>query len=271
MMENKYSEIEDFYQNKYNEDGRMSRKPLEFLRCKEIISRHLSLGKMEIADIGGATGSFSYWLAQMNHNVHLLDYVPLHIEQAKENGKKKNINLASYTCGDARQVPYQDEQFDIVLEMGPLYHLQIKSDRMRCLLEAMRILKDGGTIICEVISRYANLFEGFQCNLIDDKKFIQILDDGLLSGNHSPGETSYFTTAFFHTPNEIVNELSEAGFVDITLIAVEGFASILNVSDFLNDECKKELLLKYIRKTESVKELLGVSGHFIAIGNKQIK
>ena len=51
-MKNLYPEIEDFYQNKYNEDGRMERRPLEYLRCKEIISRYLEHNKMEVADIG---------------------------------------------------------------------------------------------------------------------------------------------------------------------------------------------------------------------------
>jgi ubiquinone/menaquinone biosynthesis C-methylase UbiE len=270
-MQNSFPGIEDFYQNRYNEDGRMARKPLEFLRCKEIISRYLICDEMEIADIGGATGAFSYWLAELGHRVHLLDYTPLHIEQAKEKGKEKNLKLASYTCGDARQIPYQDEQFDLILEMEPLYHLQDELDRMQCLSEAMRVLKKDGVVICEVISRYANLFEGFQCSLINDEKFIDILDEDLLSGNHSPGDTNYFTTAFFHTPNLIINELEQAGFSDIALVAVEGFANILNVNKFFNDERREELLLKYIRNTESISELLGVSGHYIAIGVKTAK
>ncbi|MDD2476447.1 MAG: class I SAM-dependent methyltransferase [Dysgonamonadaceae bacterium] len=54
--------------------------------------------------------------------------------------------LASYTYGDARQIPYQDEQFDIVLEMGPVYHLQDKLDRKQCLSEAMRVLKIVGLL-----------------------------------------------------------------------------------------------------------------------------
>ena len=102
----KYSEIESFYQNSYNENERMERNPLEFHRCKEIISRYLSTNPMEIADIGGATGVFSYWLASQHHNVHLLDFTPLHIEKAKENGRKLNISLASYHCDDARHLPF---------------------------------------------------------------------------------------------------------------------------------------------------------------------
>ncbi|MDD2476446.1 MAG: hypothetical protein PHI32_11090 [Dysgonamonadaceae bacterium] len=105
--------------------------------------------------------------------------------------------------------------------------------------------------------------------MIDDERFVDILDENLISGNHSPGDTNYFTTAFFHTPDLIIDELEQAGFSDIALVAVESFANILNVNEFLNDERRKELLLKYIRNTESISELLGVSGHFIAIGVKR--
>ena len=268
MLDN-HDKIKVFYENHYNEDERMMRQPLEFFRCKEIISRYLSQSKMKIADIGGATGVFSYWLAGMNHDVHLLDYTPSHIEQAKEHGKRNNITLASYVCGDARQVPYHDNQFDLVLEMGPLYHLQNRDDRIRCLLEAKRILKDGAVVICEVISRYANIFEGFQWNLIDDERFLDILDENLATGKHTPDGTSYFTTAYFHTQNEIISELEDAGFVDISIIPVEGFGSILNAKEYFQNERKKELLLKYIRETENIPELLGVSNHLIAIGKKR--
>lgn len=267
MLINK-DEIKDFYENNYKENERMIRQPLEFYRCKEIISRYLTQNDMEIADIGGATGVFSYWLTEMNHKVHLLDYTPSHIEQAKENGKKNNIALESYTCGDARQLPFSDNQFDLVLEMGPLYHLQNRDDRILCLREAKRVLKNGAIVICEVISRYANIFEGFQHNLIDDERFIDILDENLSTGNHSPNGTPYFTTAYFHTCDEIINELKESGFIDISVIPVEGFGSVLNVHEYFQNEHKKELLLKYIRETETIPELLGVSGHLIAVGKK---
>ncbi len=268
-MEKKYPEIEEFYQSKYNEDERMSRNPIEFLRCKEIISRYLNHDKMEIADIGGATGVFSYWLAQMNHAVHLLDYTPSHIEQAKVNGKKYKLKLSTFTCGDARHLSYSDEKFDLVLEMGPLYHLQEEQDRIRCLSEALRVLKDGGITICEVISRYVNLIDGFQDFMIDDERFVKIMDEEIISGKHSPGDTPYFTTAFFHTPDEIVKEMKKAGFIDVSLVAVESFANILDTALFLKDEHRKELLLKYIRATESNPDLIGISAHYIAIGKKR--
>ena len=267
-MGNGHDAVHDFYQNRYSENERMQRQPLEFFRCKDIIARHLTSDGMTIADIGGATGVFSYWLAQMGHHVHLLDYTPLHIEQARENGKKHNLALSSYTCADARRVPYPDKLFDLVLEMGPLYHLQTKADRIACLTEAMRTLKDGGTVICEAISRYANLFEGFQGNLIEDEKFVAILNENLKTGNHSPGDAPYFTTAYMHTPDSLVEELQQAGFQDVYVIAVEGFGFAVDVDRVFADERKKKLLLDYIRETECNPDLMGVSGHFMAVGKK---
>ena len=239
------SEIKLYYQNFYDENGRMCRNPLEFIRCKEIISRYLSENPMDIADIGGATGMFSYWLASHGHSVHLLDFTPSHIEQAKEYGQKHNMPLASYYCGDARSLPYEDESFDMVLEMGPLYHLQDKSDRLLCLSEAKRVLKSGGVLLCALISRYAALLDGFSREMfIDDESFIKILDEGLATGKHSPGETSYFTSAYFHSPGEIKTELEAAGFMNIDIIAIEGFARAVNAEELLKNHKHTDLLLE---------------------------
>jgi len=262
------SKIKSFYQDSYDESGRMERNPLEFIRCKEIISRYLSKPSMEIADIGGATGVFSYWLASQGHNVHLLDFTPTHIKQAKEYGEKHSISLASYHCGDARHLPYDNNYFDVVLEMGPLYHLQDEDDRLRCISEAKRILKPGGVLLCEVISRYASLVDGFKYLNINDEKFIKILDNALTTGLHSPGGTSYFTSAFFHSPNDIKSEITASGFCNIDIVAVEGFANALDSNEILKNEQQANLLLEYIRRTERIPELMGISGHFFAITHK---
>ena len=263
-----YQEMQNFYQNKYNENNRMDRNPLEYLRCKEIISRYLKDEVMRIADIGGATGVFSFWLAKQGHLVSLLDYTPSHIDQAKEKSSSNGIELRSFDCGDAKSLPYESGEFDLVLLMGPLYHMQKNEDRIQCLNEAYRVLKKGGIVICESISRYANIFDGFKYMFIEDEKFVKILDENLASGMHNPEDTEYFTTAFFHTPDLLKKEIEQANFEVINLVSVEGFGQIFDTDSLMSDETKKEMLLKYIRKTESTPELLGVSSHHMIIGKK---
>jgi len=263
-----YKEMQSFYQNSYDENNRMRRNPLEYLRCKEIIGRYLSDKPLKIADIGGATGAFSYWLAELGHTVCLLDYTPSHIEQAKENGVSLGLTLHSYDCGDAKALPYADEEFDLALVMGPLYHMQKAEDRLQALSEARRVLKTGGTVICESISRYVNIIEGFQNELISNVKFKDILNENLATGNHNPGDTPFFTTAFFHTPELLKGELEQASFSVLDLVSVEGFAYVLDTDNWLADETRKELLLDYIKKTEHIPELLGMAAHHMIIGKK---
>lgn len=56
---------------------------LEGIRSKEIIQRYLPSNPINIIDIGGATGFYSFWLAEMGHRVTLFDLTPENIEAAK--------------------------------------------------------------------------------------------------------------------------------------------------------------------------------------------
>ena len=263
-------QIKNFYES-YNEDGRLTRHDLEFARSKEIISRYLTSDKMNIADIGGASGVYSFWLASLGHDVHLLDLTPKHIDQAKVKAESLGLHLSEYLCADARQLPYDNESFDIVLEMGPLYHLQNRDDRIAVLRESYRVLKDGCFVICAVISRYASMIDGFKFSFAKDKDFREILANDIKTGCHNNPMNipNYFTTAYFHTPDEIKTEQEDSGFSEVELIAVEGIANALNTDELCRDPDIAPYLHEYLKKTESIPELLGVSGHIIAVGRKK--
>ena len=118
----------------------------------------------------------------------------------------------------------------MVLLLGPLYHLIKKEERVKALAEAKRILKPKGFILSAVISRYASLFDGFKRDLIVDDRFEKILVDDLNTGVHlnKTDHPEYFTTAYFHTPAEIKQEIIESGLQFETLIAVESFGWIVD-------------------------------------------
>src|SRR4249920_2929875 len=136
--------INTFYNSTQMETDRLGQHvfQLEKIRTQEIILRHLR-SSMTIADIGGATGAYSFWLHDRGHHVHLLDAAEFHIEAATRISITENKSLASILLGDARQLPYDDGQFDLVLLFGPLYHLQEKADRVKSIAEAKRVLKTG--------------------------------------------------------------------------------------------------------------------------------
>src|SRR5687768_8527130 len=132
-------EIQHYYSETRIESDRLEKHvfQVEGVRTKLIIEEYLTPG-MNIADVGGATGAYSFWLHDKGHTVHLLDATEYHITTAKEKAVRTGKNLASIQSGDARSLPYEDNCFDLVLLLGPLYHLLDKQDRIRCLTEAKR-------------------------------------------------------------------------------------------------------------------------------------
>ncbi len=237
---------------------------LEFARTKEVMLRHLPPAPAAVLDVGGAAGVYSEWLGSLGYETHLVDPVPRHVEVAL----RACANLASARVGDARTLAERNASFDCVLLMGPLYHLPGREERVAVLREAARILRPGGVIFAGAISRYASLLDGIITGAIDDPEFAAIVEQDLLDGQHrNPiGRNEYFTTAFFHRAGELREEIAEAGYTLIDLVAVEGPAWL--APDFearWRDPVRREALMAAVRAVERAPELLGASAHLLAV------
>ncbi len=158
---------------------------LEFYRTKELISRYLPRKPITVLDIGGGPGAYACWLAKLGHTVHLVDPVPLHLEQAwGASNSQPDRPLASVTLGDARNLRFGDRSSDVVLLLGPLYHLVRKRDRMRSLSEAFRTSKRGGLLFAAAISRFASALDGLFRDFAEDPAFFEIVRRDLKGGQH---------------------------------------------------------------------------------------
>lgn len=124
--------------------------------------------------------------------------------------------------GDARDLEQADGTFDVVLLFGPLYHLPDRADRRRALSEAARVIHPDG-IIAAAISRFASILDGMVNGYLSDPRFRAIVEDDLRVGIHRnpTGNAEYFTTAYFHHPDELTAELVEAGLVVDALYGIE--------------------------------------------------
>src|SRR5687767_4938605 len=56
---------------------------LEFARTRVLLERYLPPPPAVVADVGGGPGRYAMWLAKRGYQVHLIDPVPLHVEQAR--------------------------------------------------------------------------------------------------------------------------------------------------------------------------------------------
>ena len=267
------SEVMNYYEQ-VQEANRLLRigSQVELLRTQELLNRFLPPVPATILDVGGGAGIHAFWLAQQGYNVHLIDAVPRHIEQAKEFSKQNpNSPLASITVGDARKLDYPDHFADSVLLFGPLYHLTERSDRIKAINEAFRVLRPSGVALLVGISRFASTVNCLLEGLITDPIFVPIVERDLKDGQHKnpTNDLSFFTTTFWHHPDELRQESEEAGFKTQTILAIEGPARLLkDFKEHWQQPEQREWLLKIIRQLESENSLLGFSTHLMLVARK---
>ena len=196
----------------------------EKARTLDLLDRFLPRAPAVILDVGGAAGAYAFPLAERGYIVDLVDPVPLHVEQAKQKAAMGQCVLRNYQVGDARAIPCDDGAADAVLFFGPLYYLTASHDRHKAISEARRVLRAGGVLLAVAISRFASALDGIGRGLIRDPDFVRIVEQDLKTGQHrnETGILDYFTTAFFHHPDQLEIELIKGGFPNARLYAIEG-------------------------------------------------
>ena len=245
---------------------------LEFVRTQEIVTRYMPVPPAVILDIGGGSGPYACWLAKAGYEVHLVDPVDLHIEQAKEaSNQQPEHPIASISLGDARALRFSSMSADAVLLLGPLYHLIDKDDRLLALREAYRVLRKGGVMIAAGISRFASMLDSFFDDRFRTPIHMDIVQNDLETGCHqNPTEDlNYFTDAYLHRPEALSSEVVEAGFQHQATLAVEGPAWLFeSFKDYWTDPDLRSVVLELIRKVEAEPSILGMSAHILAIATK---
>ena len=91
-------------------------------------------------------------------------------------------------------------------------------------------------------------------------------DEVHLLGTEAP---TWFTTAYFHHPDELPAEVADAGLTLVGTVLVEGPLWMLGGLDgILADEARTALLLDQLRLVEAEPSLFGASSHLLTVATR---
>ena len=253
--------LNDFYKVR-NEDERLTKSKginVEFVTTMHYIEKYLKPNS-KILELGASTGAYSVPLAKQGHEVVAVELLDCNLDVLKNKAKDmQNLTPIKANALDLSQ--FEDNSFDMVLSLGPMYHLYTKKDDIKAINEAIRVCKKGSIIIFAYITPSSTIFyEGVVKNgfdkinsFIDKKGHIKNIPERIFS-THFPDEfEKYFE-------NKNVKKLHQ--------VAAEGVANLCREAmDKLNQQ-QYEMYLKWHLNTCERIDQLGISSHILYICKK---
>jgi len=266
VMQHESSQYIINHYSNYDEDSRLTEKSgsVEFLTTMRYIEKYLKPGD-RILEIGAATGRYSHTLARQGYVVDAVELVEHNIKIFRKNtqdGEKVTI-----TQGNAMDLSaFADESYDIVLLLGPMYHLYTKADKQQAIREAIRVTKHGGVIFSAyVISDLCLLYQGFKNGVFNLFEFIDIgmVDPITFATKSEPKDL------FELVRKEDIDALMSAfPITRLHYVATTGCTSFINDEVDAMDDETFELYLKFHYATCEREDLIGMTSHSIDIFRK---
>lgn len=254
--------IIDYY-NKYDEDGRLLRKNRmpEYLTTMRYIEKYLT-SESRILEIGAGTGRYSLALADKGYAVDAVELVPHNIIIMK--GKVKPSHNIHIYEGNACDLDFlENDTYDIVLLLGPMYHLFHDADKHRAISEAIRVAKKKGIIFASYCNNDTVMYKMFY-----KKKILSYLDSGLIDEKYHAVSSPNMVFELYRKPdidylmkNYPVTRLHFVG-VDMLSYLYSNKLNKLNKREF-------EEYMKFLSVICEREDLVGFSIHMLDIFRKE--
>lgn len=257
-------EIEDFYDFQYDEWSRLDRHKIEFDITKKYLDAYISESGLSIIDIGGGPGRYAFYLAQKGHCVTLVDLSSKNITVAMEKSLELGLPLAECVQGNALHLEMFQQVYDVVMLMGPLYHLTRLEERQNAVQQAYRLLKPGGLFIASFISAYAPMQSVLSdpLSIENPSDLLRYLKDGV-----NPKDAG-FTVAYFSGVREARQLMAEVGLKELAFAGVENILGCKEREITALEQEKYDVWVQVAYELSQDESVFGVSQHFLYMGRK---
>ena len=264
-MEDRELFINDFYTNYCDEDNRLQTKhgQVEFITTTKYLEKYMVPG-IKILELGAGTGRYSLYYAGLGFDVTAIEYIKHNIDVLKSH-IKEGMNIRAEQ-GDAIDLSrFEDNQFDVTLVLGPLYHLYEDKDIDKAIREAIRVTKDNGIIAIAYLTNDSIMIDWalMKGNLING--YGKDFDDNFRLRRYPEGVFAPFYIS------EFKELMSKYNVELIKNVATDGFSHhVKGIIDELSNE-EFDMWMRYHLSTCEREDLQGYSNHMLYICRKLLK
>ena len=259
--------VKRFYDETVNyEWERLNRHKVEYELTKRYINRYIKPGD-KVLDLGGGPGRYSIYLAEIGCDVTLADLSQKNIDFGLNKAKELGVPLSGIQVDSRDLSTIEDEQYDHVLCMGPMYHLKDENDRVKTIKECMKKLNPNGTIFVAFVSSYSFVWDYLIRNpdlILSDERRSHLnvmLDDVNFAGEG-------FTDNYFIRPKDVLPFFKQFQLEKLHLLNCESFL-YLREAELLNRP--SEVVSAWLDLAEQVcerEDILSLAEHIMYIGKK---
>jgi len=260
--------VVNMYENCKEEDRLSTNQArrVEFIITQRIFEETFPKGG-KVLDCAAGTGIYAFDLAEKGYDVTALDLTPRHVGYMRDMLKNKEFDM-TIDINDATDLSrFTNETFDIVLCMGPIYHLISSELRMKCLKECTRVLTKGGLLAISYINKF-NIVPYIATTKNDFVRgsFIEkVLDTGTLVDGD---DDCCWTTSYYSHPNEMENIVRELDMEVVEHFSPDGISPLLRTHIDVLNKLQFEAWCQYQYRVCREKSILGQGNHGLIISRK---
>jgi len=256
--------VSEFYDDPERENNRSTvskARGIEFHYTKKILDKYIS-NELTVLEIGCATGYYGLYLYDKCKEYIGIDIVPKNIENFDKKINELGIKKIKTLVGDAVNLSnIGNDAFDIVLNLGPMYHLS-HQERELSMLESKRVCKSKGIIMCSYINKFGAYYQGI---LREPEKYPNKTANELIL---EKGTDDIRPNIFYYTtPEEMENMALANGLKVIENCGIDFLFNAGNINSM--DEEKYKNWIEFSDYMFNSKSCTGLSVHGIMVCKKE--
>lgn len=239
---------------------------LEKFTTLKYIDEHLDT-ESRVADIGAGTGIYIFEIAGKVKSIAAVDLVQKHVDEICRKANEKKVGNIEAFCGSAIDFRIlRDEEYDIVLCLGPMYHLRRSEERLRCLNECKRIVKKGGILFVAYINKLVEMNYFVKNGKFMHEELINEIENGEIK--NQKGFDEFLDISYLTYPEEIEKEAQLCNLKIVKNLGTDGISYLLQEEiEKMNSEEWDAYIRMHQRHCED-KSSFGMSMHGLLICRK---